>query len=217
MANYRYLGYGITNDNGIAKLEFDENGDPITHSYTGTGAGEIDIVASLDDSTHISDSSMQSETFVINDCVFRDGGVIGDSNYTQFYGYANFNPQVISDGTLLTQSVASIYNYYANTDSTSDLYDFTAPFCLEFDVVDFTGTVGTQIAESGQGGAIRTFAQLGITDACHLKITVNGNQILYQVDDGTPITQNYTTTKARVSIIINNGTLTYKNFMIYPI
>lgn len=214
-ATYNYLGYGITDSNGKAKLEYDAQGNQLSHSYTGTGAGEVDIVASLDSS--ITDSSLVSETFVITDCVFRDGGVTGDSNYTQFYGYTNFNPQVSNEGTLLTNSVASTYNYYANIDSTSDLYDFTAPFCLEFDVVNFTGTVGTQIAESGQSGAIRTFSQLGITGACHLKITVDGSQISYQIDNGTPITQDYTTTTARVSIIINNGTLTYKNFMIYPI
>lgn len=60
---YKYLGYGITDNNGIAHLDHDSNGNPINHSYTGTGAGEIDIVASLDDSTHISDSSLQSEIY----------------------------------------------------------------------------------------------------------------------------------------------------------
>lgn len=215
MVYYRYLGYGTTNSNGLAMLDHDANGNPITDSYTGVGAGKIKIVASLDST--INDNSIISDEYELIDCIFRDGGTYYDSNYTQFYGYANFHPQVSTDGTLLTQSVASTYNYYANIDSTSDLYDFTAPFCLEFDVVNFTGTVGTQIAESGQSGAIRLFSQLGITGACHLKITVNGSQILYQIDNGTPITQNYTVTKARVSIIINNGTLTYKNFMIYPI
>lgn len=67
MANYRYLGYGITDENGIAKLDHDANGDPITHSYTGTGAGKVDIVASLDDQSHISDSSIQSETYEVLD------------------------------------------------------------------------------------------------------------------------------------------------------
>ena len=73
MANYRYLGYGITNEQGIAHLDHDANGDPITHSYTGTGAGELDIIASLDDQSHISDSSIQSGTYPVLDCTFRDG------------------------------------------------------------------------------------------------------------------------------------------------
>ena len=72
MAIYRYLGYGITDENGIAKLDHDAQGNPITHSYTGTGAGEIDIVASLDDNTHISDSSIQSETYSLIDAKFKD-------------------------------------------------------------------------------------------------------------------------------------------------
>lgn len=70
MANYRYLGYGITDENGIATLDHDSNGDPIDHSYTGTGAGEIDVVASLDDDTEISDSSILSETYEVCDCKY---------------------------------------------------------------------------------------------------------------------------------------------------
>ena len=48
MSSYRYLGYGITNENGVAQLKYDENGDELEHSYTGVGAGEIDVLASLD-------------------------------------------------------------------------------------------------------------------------------------------------------------------------
>ena len=43
-ATYNYLGYGVTDENGIAKLDHDANGDSISHSYTGTGAGKIDVV-----------------------------------------------------------------------------------------------------------------------------------------------------------------------------
>ena len=64
MVNYRYLGYGITNEQGIAHLDHDANGDPITHSYTGTGAGELDIIASLDDNTKISESSLQIQRHI---------------------------------------------------------------------------------------------------------------------------------------------------------
>ena len=53
--SYRYLGYGITDSNGEAKLEYDENGNHLDHSITGTGAGELDIVASLDKPTNEDD------------------------------------------------------------------------------------------------------------------------------------------------------------------
>lgn len=151
-------------------------------------------------------------------CLFKDYAVTGKSNYTAFYNYNIFNPQVSDTGTLLTNNVASTYNYFANLDSTSDLYDFTAPFTVDFDIVSFSGTtIGTQIGESGQSGAVRTFSQLGITQPCHLKLIVTGTQIIYQVDNETVMTQNYTVTQGRVSTILNSGTLKYKNFRIRPL
>ena len=148
-------------------------------------------------------------------CLFKDYAVTGKSNYTAFYNYATFNPQVTDDGTLLTNNVATTYNYFANLGSTSDLYDFNPPFTVEFDIVSFSGTtIGTQITESGGNGAIRTFSQLGITQPCHLKLIVTGTQIIYQVDNETVMTQNYTVTQGRVSLIMNSATLKYKNFRI---
>ena len=60
----RYLGYGYTNAQGIAKLEFDADGEPLSHSYTGVGAGKIDIVAES--------GSLQSETYSILDAIYYD-------------------------------------------------------------------------------------------------------------------------------------------------
>ena len=159
---------------------------------------------------------LKNKNVIVGQSVFRDGGVTGNTNYTSFYNYATFNPQVDSNGTLLTNNVATNSNYYANLDSTSDLYDFTAPFTVDFDIVSFSGTtIGTQIAERGQSGAIKSFSQLGITQPCHLKLIVTGTQIIYQVDNETVMTQDYTVTKGRVSLILNSATLKYKNFVIY--
>ena len=59
MTVYKYLGYGVTNENGIAKLDHDADGQEISHSYVGVGAGEIDYIASLDNP--IVDGSIVSE------------------------------------------------------------------------------------------------------------------------------------------------------------
>jgi hypothetical protein len=77
-ATYNYLGYGVTDSNGKAKLEYDSEGDPLTHSYTGTGAGEIDIVASLDNP--VSSGSIVSETYEVLDCYVKDMGTLNDHN-----------------------------------------------------------------------------------------------------------------------------------------
>ena len=68
----RYLGYGYTNAQGIAKLEYDADGEPLTHSYTGVGAGKLDIVAES--------GSLQSESYAIYDCIVFDNGISSDYN-----------------------------------------------------------------------------------------------------------------------------------------
>ena len=68
----RYLGYGYTNSQGIAKLEYDADGEPLTHSYTGVGAGKLDIVAES--------GSLQSETYAIYDCIVFDNAISSDYN-----------------------------------------------------------------------------------------------------------------------------------------
>ena len=70
MTNYRYLGYGVTDSNGVAKLDHDANGDPLTHSYTGVGAGEVDVVASLDNP--VSSGSIVSEPYSILDTIVHN-------------------------------------------------------------------------------------------------------------------------------------------------
>ena len=80
MVQYRYLGYGVTDEKGIAKLDHDPQGRAIEHSYTGSGAGKVDIVASLD--SEIGDSSLVSETYGLYDCIYYDGATSNkNSNY----------------------------------------------------------------------------------------------------------------------------------------
>ena len=72
MTNYRYLGYGVTNENGVAKLEYNSEGQKRDHSYVGVGAGEIDVVASLDNP--VSSGSIVSETLSVWDTIKYDKG-----------------------------------------------------------------------------------------------------------------------------------------------
>ena len=60
----RFLGESVTDSNGNAVL---------SGGYTGTGAGEVDIIAK----TVIDDRIIQSETYAITDCIFYDDGVSG--------------------------------------------------------------------------------------------------------------------------------------------
>ena len=104
MVNYIYLGYGVTDSNGVAKLDHDANGDPISHSYTGTGAGEIDIVASLDNP--IGEGSIQSEISV-EDCVIYSTQTYSTSSSTKSeiingFTFPNFEKWEVSADTQVT-------------------------------------------------------------------------------------------------------------------
>ena len=117
MANYRYLGYGITNEQGIATLDHDANGNPIDHSYTGTGAGEIDIVASLDDNTHISERSIQSETYSLWDTLFFDNAIEGNHKTVSTSGSTPASSGLISSIFFVVSAFAALSSFPSNTAS----------------------------------------------------------------------------------------------------
>lgn len=64
MVNYRYVGRGVTNEYGVATLQYDANNQPV-NGYVGVGAGELDFIASLDNP--IQSGSFVSKTFVVYD------------------------------------------------------------------------------------------------------------------------------------------------------
>ena len=113
---YRYLGYGTTDSNGVAKLDHDANGDEISHSYTGTGAGEVDVVGSTDAPADISDGSFQSETYSIMDYIVYDTGY-SDRDTSK---WTNDRMTVTTDGTGTTISRSGTGNYKSNNTITGD-------------------------------------------------------------------------------------------------
>ena len=103
MTNYVYLGYGTTDSTGKAKLDHDANGDAISHSYTGTGAGEIDVVASLD--KPITEGSVVSTPYPVLDCIFMDYKSDGTKN-TDYYK-SNNATVTSSDGEITVYGTAT--------------------------------------------------------------------------------------------------------------
>ena len=101
---YKYLGWGITNENGVAKLDHDAQGQEIEHSYTGTGAGEIDVLASLDNP--IVEGSIVSETYPVLDCMFYDTAL--DNSQASHY-YNDSGLQISYDSTNGTTASATTY------------------------------------------------------------------------------------------------------------
>jgi len=100
MTNYRYLGYGTTNSNGVAHLDHDPQGNPI-NGYTGTGAGEIDVLASTDNP--ITSSSIVSEPYPVFDCPVYDG-----DNTPTSISWSKTNNAVVTDEVV--SLIASVLN-----------------------------------------------------------------------------------------------------------
>ena len=106
MVNYRYLGYGTTNINGVADFDHDTNGNTLLHSYTGTGAGKIDMVASLD--SNITSSSLVSGICSVYDCLVYDNARDGFQSLN--WGIdGTITTSASNNGTTLTASVTSTY------------------------------------------------------------------------------------------------------------
>ena len=214
MANYRYLGYGITNEQGIATLDHDANGNPIDHSYTGTGAGEIDIVASLDDNTHISDSSLQSEIFVVSDTIWYFDGV----NNTGEWSGANTVATATENGVRVT---STHNNIFLSKDNNQLIIPTNNDFCIEF-----TGIITNPITLSLTTQAtVRGSPQITInTDTtAHLYQFKYINGVLTQYKDNVLVNS----MNRDVSSVSNCGVMfvdwqgdmdiTVKDFKVYPI
>ena len=218
---YRYLGYGITNDKGIAKLEFDANGNPIDHSYTGTGAGELDIIASLDDSSKISDSSIQSETYAVVDGIFKDIAVTGQkSNYWAYQSVWNVTPS--PDGTTITDDNTGNPLLVASTENATqwgNVRNLTTPIAVELDVDNIENYPRFIIYYNGDANNEKpVFEQSG-----HYKFTIGSNGIYRSINGGTPTAISEVAISGTVKIGFSDiastsqGSLRYKNFVVYPI
>ena len=96
MTSYRYLGYGVTDSNGVAHLKKNAKDQDID-GYTGVGAGEIDIIASLDNP--IVDGSIVSETYSIIDASFIDTGL---SDSTANVVLSRMSRQKTDNGAVIT-------------------------------------------------------------------------------------------------------------------
>ena len=138
----RYLGYGYTNSQGIAKLEYDADGEPLTHSYTGVGAGKLDIVAES--------GSLQSESYAIYDCIVFDNGI--SSDYNDIWTASNADLTRTSTYSRLSETTvgtnAIIYANFPNVN------------IIEFDILQEDGEKSDALFGFYQGSSALTTLQL---------------------------------------------------------
>ena len=205
---YTPIGYGVTDENGIAKLEYDAQGNHLTHSYTGTGAGEVDIVASLDNT--ITESSLVSETFSLYDCIKYDTGIQGSA--TNIY-----------TNTTYLDRTSEYTNITDDSSNTTFIYvEISGDVAIEFDanvnVAD--GNPFIAIANGGTVVGQKSQTNLGTVDDrwIHYRIEIKDNVATYTNDYSDISTTSNLTAYNRFRLRKAVGeTFKFKNIMVYPI
>ena len=134
----RYIGESVTDSNGLAVLP---------DGYTGTGSGEVDIIAK----TVIDDSSLQSEPYPLWDTIWFDIATTGKKS-TAWSNPDNITITTTDDGTTLSQ----VANYYNSTTT------LTGDFCLELEVKTVNGKGRFGVYASNF--SIRCYAEQNETD-----------------------------------------------------
>ena len=214
---YIYKGYGITDENGKAHLEYDSSGNPLTHSYTGTGAGEIDIVASLDST--IGDSSLVSETYSIYDYIKYDYGTQSDHNdiWTKIRG-----TESLTRGTEYTTLAEGTGDNFADIRTQIQNRDCVIEMDVRNDGSNSWITLlyqdSTQLTGCGLG-------QDKLNTWVHFKIVIEGTTVTYYRDNSTTpfVTRSNIvrdTSKALYFAYTTPQSVTkvdFKDFKVYPI
>ena len=218
---YTPIGYGITDENGIAKLEYDAQGNPLTHSYTGTGAGKVDIVASLDNT--ITESSLVSEPYELIDAEWIYAG----TDNTQASSWYNYNSLIAisydDNGTTATTDGATTrYLYYndstVTTEKVGNFYAIPKNYMIEFDVTDITGSVSVYALDSSNTPKSKDLSETG-----HYKVIFNGEKlIVYKdgveiTDPSHPLTLSGNYIQFRFGFNATDESITFRDFIVYPI
>ena len=207
MVAYRYLGSALTNANGVA-----------TFDYQGTGAGEIDVIASLDNP--ITDGSIVSETYQLYDCTFKDTAIQSDYNNT-IWSATNCDATRGTEYTELTEHTVGT--------SFTDRFkgDYAIPndnMCIEFDVYQVDGAnTNTILYLTKSNGTSLYMASIGasnfsVGEWCHFKIELTGaNSCKINGSTRTFSSSATETVMFGFTSVSDNTTIRYKNLKVYPI
>ena len=203
----RLLGTAVTDANGLAVLP---------DGYTGTGAGEIEVVAK----TEIDDRILQSETYTVWDCTFYDDGVSTPHN-TNYVNQNNIVVEYLSTGTKVYSTSTSGSRYYRTSiSSNTDWRDSSTDYQIELDF-EFERESGSasNVGFGGNGVDLHTlFGSAVLTGSGHLKIITDGDTANFYLDDWTtPVQKTMSSNNGLYFFIYKNASITFKDLKIYPI
>lgn len=206
MVSYRCVGYGITGNDGVATLDTNLDGTSMSHSYTGSGVGELDFVASVDSPTQINSSSDVSQPYTVTDCVYYDDS----TNNTGLLVRMN---KTASDGKSVITATGDNAHWIFKQNTTI----FDLPFIVEFDIsnISTTNSPCLNIHDASNHDYYVWFDENG-----HYKFSVSQSGIT-QLQGSATIDKSGTlptSSNVRLSFLLRttNDTITYDNLEIYP-
>ena len=198
----------------LATLTTDSQGKA-TYTYTGTGAGDVKFSA---ESTN--NGSLVSETYSLIDALFYDKGTSGTPDSDWWVSSSNLT--LTSDNTGLTASNNTSSTYYlapnkhdTSTGSVDNLIDWN-DFICEFTYVEHTN-VQIQTRNASANATTQSLNSFLLSNGDVFKIKYTGGVVTYY-KNGTELSLSDTNTgEVMLRLAITNGTLTFKDFKIYPI
>lgn len=186
----RFLGESVTDSNGLAVLP---------DGYTGTGAGEIDVVAK----TEIDDRIFQSETYTITDCLLLE------------------EASATYELTTSTSGNSVIKRFKVNNVE----YCYIPSFCFEFDIESITNPSGWRVRIMEEDTTLiyqaNSLGGMGVSGACHIKCVVTETGSEWFIDGVSKYTATGNAENPFSIVLIglrnNTGSITISNAKVYPI
>ena len=217
----RLIGYGYTNVNGVATLDYDAEGNELQSSgYVGQGVGNVDISASavIDGSTFVSGTLSVWDTKWFDDGTDSTHSMFGSSStMTVNYGTEECTLTETTSGT--TGVVVTDTNHYIQP---NDIFEFDY---LQVDGQRNFSTI--YVRNKANGTTLVSIPHLydmskQLDTWVHLKCQISDNKLTVYVDDNpTPIEKTLSNTDTDYRLYWNTNptrdihTIKFKNFKVY--
>lgn len=210
----RLIGYGYTNANGVATLDYDAEGNELQSSgYVGQGVGNVDISASavIDGSTFV------SETYDVLDCLAFDNATSDSHNDAMWQD----NNQILKRDTDYSYLDGALWNSILLKINNSTTLPFNNGMCIELDVLESSGATRIVVSD----GTNRQFVwgtSDPYADTGHFKFTIKDGEFRVQIDNGSSskisdFDTTVSTFTCNIQLYTGFQSFKFKNFKIYPI
>lgn len=213
-----YIGYGDSNEYGIAKLEYDSSGSEID-GYVGQGNGRIGIMAA--DSNPVTSGSVVSQPIPVIDALFFDEAT-SNAKASQYTNSDSTNLQVSYDNaTILICSLTSgTRQYQTKINDTVDWRDSNTNYQIELDYEYNNGSGGavTSVVFGNGRVGLSSLNDNATSGSGHITIISTGDSYIIK-NNGVQVgsTTSMDNSNGFRFYVNKNGTLKFKNLVIYPI